>query len=184
MIMADVFSIVFTILGVLLALPAWWLVTRALVPTHLARVETKLTTRPIACFGIGAGVAFGVIVCLLVLGQAPAQLIKVLAFLAGCAAIGYGLAGAGALATFIGNRLPSKTDLDQPWRATLRGGIALELSFLIPLLGWFVLLPGSVILGVGAMTWAWFGAKAPKATHPEVAAPTATTPSATAGAGI
>ncbi len=173
MIMADVFTIVFIILGILLSLPAFWLVTRALFPEQEIRIGAKLRERPVASFFTGAGVGLGIIVVLLILGSAPVQPIKVLAFLGGCAAIGYGLMGAGAIATIIGNRLPSAADQDQPWRPTMRGGIALELSFLIPFLGWFLLLPGSILLGAGANTLAIFAARSRKPVHPEVASPVA-----------
>jgi len=54
------------------------------------------------------------------------------------------------LVTGIGKRLATPIDSEQPWRATLRGGIVLELSFLLPILGWFVILPISVTIGCGA----------------------------------
>jgi hypothetical protein len=41
-------------------------------------------------------------------------------------------------------------DSQQPWRATLRGGVALGLASLLPILGWFVILPAAVIIGGGA----------------------------------
>ena len=37
-----------------------------------------------------------------------------------------------------------------PWRSTLRGGVVLELTYLLPFLGWFVILPASIIIGSGA----------------------------------
>jgi hypothetical protein len=58
--------------------------------------------------------------------------------------------GVAGLATTIGRRLPSPTDQLSPWRATLRGGIALELTYLLPFLGWFIVLPAATIIGTGA----------------------------------
>jgi hypothetical protein len=58
--------------------------------------------------------------------------------------------GIAGLATVIGGRLPSPTDADRPWNATIRGGVVLELAFLVPVVGWFFLLPLSLILGAGA----------------------------------
>ena len=52
----------------------------------------------------------------------------------------------------IGERLASPADAARPWKATLRGGIVLELSYLLPVLGWFVILPLSIIIGCGAAT--------------------------------
>jgi hypothetical protein len=57
------------------------------------------------------------------------------------------------LVTVVGERLTEPSgDVDsrQPWRATLRGGVALGLASLLPILGWFVILPAAVIIGCGA----------------------------------
>jgi hypothetical protein len=59
--------------------------------------------------------------------------------------------GVSGLVTAIGRRLPSPLDEQSPWRATLRGGVALELTYLLPILGWFVVLPASIVIGTGAI---------------------------------
>jgi hypothetical protein len=58
--------------------------------------------------------------------------------------------GVSGLATSIGRRLSSPLDEQRPWRSTLRGGLVLELTYLLPFLGWFVILPASIIIGSGA----------------------------------
>jgi len=58
--------------------------------------------------------------------------------------------GVSGLATSIGRRLASPLDEQNAWRSTLRGGVVLELAYLLPLLGWFVILPASIIIGSGA----------------------------------
>jgi hypothetical protein len=64
--------------------------------------------------------------------------------------------GVAGLVTCIGERLPSPLDIGQPWRATLRGGVILELAYLLPILGWFGLLPLSMTIGCGASVIALF----------------------------
>ena len=49
--------------------------------------------------------------------------------------------GTSGFVTHIGRRLESPADAGRPWRATVRGGVALELACLIPVLGWFGILP-------------------------------------------
>jgi hypothetical protein len=56
----------------------------------------------------------------------------------------------------IGERLASSIDIGQPWRATLRGGVAMELAYLLPILGWFVILPVTMTIGCGASLIALF----------------------------
>ena len=48
-----------------------------------------------------------------------------------------------------------------PWRATVRGGVALELMFLVPVVGWVVLFPLAVVIGSGATTLTFLG-RAPR----------------------
>ena len=59
-----------------------------------------------------------------------------------------GIAGAAALAFRIGNGMPSQLDRTDPWRRTLRGSSVLALTFLLPIIGWFVWMP--VVLSFGA----------------------------------
>jgi cobalamin synthase len=54
------------------------------------------------------------------------------------------------LATCIGERLASPTDTGRAWQATLRGSIVLVLTYLLPILGWFVIIPASFIVGSGS----------------------------------
>jgi hypothetical protein len=67
-----------------------------------------------------------------------------------CLYVLHASAGVSGFATCIGRRLRSPADDARPWRATLRGGIVLELSYLLPVAGWFVILPISTIIGSGA----------------------------------
>jgi hypothetical protein len=57
--------------------------------------------------------------------------------------------GSAGLAARIGAGLRSHTDDTQPWRSVLRGSTILSLTFLTPILGWFVLLPWTLVSGLG-----------------------------------
>jgi len=61
------------------------------------------------------------------------------------------LLGAAGLALRVGQGLPSARDEAEPWRRVLRGGIVLGLTFVMPFLGTFVLMPFAFIAGFGAM---------------------------------
>ena len=60
------------------------------------------------------------------------------------------LLGSAGLARHIGMRLPSGRDATEPWRPVLRGGIVLSICFVLPGIGWFVVLPYALITGFGA----------------------------------
>lgn len=64
----------------------------------------------------------------------------------------YSNIGTAGLATLLGRKLPSPVDRERPWKGTLRGGTVLVLSFVFPVLGWFCIMPISLIAGAGAIT--------------------------------
>jgi hypothetical protein len=149
MLMADTMAIFFVILGLLLAFPGLWLLCRGLWPRAVngaAAISRKGLIKP---FFAGLPVTAGMIFAAAVLGNsgsagkiAAGAMICLYLMIANC-----GVAG---LVTAIGERLASPVDAQQPWRATARGGVALSLSCLLPILGWFVIFPVSVIVGCGA----------------------------------
>jgi hypothetical protein len=59
------------------------------------------------------------------------------------------LFGSSGLALRVGAGLSSPADGDQPWRRTLRGGVVLGGTFLLPFAGWFVVLPVALVSGFG-----------------------------------
>lgn len=60
-----------------------------------------------------------------------------------------GLFGSAGLARRIGRGLPTPADEAQPWRAVLRGGIVLSLTFLLPVIGQVLLIPLTIATGAG-----------------------------------
>ena len=150
MIMADVFTWFLIIIGILLVLNAHWLAAFALFPKVVTASREKYAQRPIAATFLGLAILLPVIivgsilinvlkhplVAVIVIGlwMIPA----VLAFL-----------GSAGLAARIGAGLRSPHDDTQPWRSVMRGSTVLSLTFLTPILGWFVLLPWTLVSGLG-----------------------------------
>lgn len=169
MLMADTMAIFFVVLGFLLALPGLWLVCRALWPGLVERSRERCESRPIVSFLVGAGLTIGVVLASAVASKVAGGAGKVASFAISSVFSMFAHAGVAGLASHLGRRLPSPVDAGRPWRETLRGGIALELSYLVPILGWFVILPVSVVLGAGAATLALVAPrrKAPVAAAPE-----------------
>ncbi|MCI0340513.1 MAG: hypothetical protein L0216_05095 [Planctomycetales bacterium] len=149
MIMSDVFAILFLHLGVMIVLPGLWLTARAAFPRWSAGSEAAMREMPVRTAGLGLllGAAW--------FGLSIAAGASALPFLAGLGLTTfflYALSGLSGVVTHLGNRLPSPADRDRPWKATLRGGIALELTFALPLVGWFIILPLALASGVGGGT--------------------------------
>jgi hypothetical protein len=84
------------------------------------------------------------------LGATSVAPLVTLAVLLGAASFGFALYGVGGLTKEIGRKLPSAVDWDSPWRAHLRGSVILATSFLVPILGWFLVLPIAIVTGAGA----------------------------------
>ena len=150
MLMADTMSIFFVIVGVLLAFAGLWLLCRGLWPEAVEAAAQRCAKRIWPYFLAGIPLTLVMIIltrALFLLGPVG----KLLAVAVVCCYMLQAHTGVSGLVTAIGRRLPSPLDQHSPWRATLRGGIALELTYLLPILGWFIVLPASIIIGTGAV---------------------------------
>ena len=152
MLMADTLAIFFVILGLLSAFPGLWLLCRGLWPNMVASSADRCRNGLIKPILVGAPLSAAVIVFAIVFAKFPGGLGAIVSAAIICAFAMVANAGVAGFATCIGERLASPVDAARPWKATLRGGIVLELSYLLPVLGWFVILPLSIIIGCGAAT--------------------------------
>ena len=159
MLMADTMAIFFVILGLLLALPSLWLLCYSLWPNAALVASTKTKRSIFKPFLIGLPVT----AVMLLIAAAMKNLLAGLGNIGAGALVSmyivYAGTGVAGLATTIGQRLKSPSDAEQPWRATLRGSIILALTYILPVLGWFVILPASIIIGAGAVTMSIFNLK-------------------------
>lgn len=150
MLMADTLAIFLVVLGFLLALPGLWLLCAGLWPSAVAR--TTDDCRAGLLFPFLVGIPISVLAFFAAAfasnGLGPASGFVSIAIV--CFYVLFASVGIAGLTTSIGSRLPSPADIERPWQATIRGSIVLELAFLLPLLGWFVLLPSALIIGSGA----------------------------------
>jgi len=171
MLMADVLSIFLVVVGLLLALQGLWLLCRSLWPVPVQAAGQIARRRWGKCLVVGVPITLGMILLTVVLAKFAAGAGgQVAAFGVVCAYIFYASAGVAGLSDLVGQGLPSPSDRDRPWLAGIRGGVALELAFLLPILGWFILLPLALILGCGAFTLA-LRQKAPSASATPLTSP-------------
>jgi hypothetical protein len=156
MLMADTMAIFFVVLGFLLAFPGLWLLCRGLWPDRVTASAARCDRGLIKPFLAGLPITFLSGVAAIALNNGAGVPGKIAAIMLFCAYLIHAHTGVAGLATCIGERLKSPADRERPWRATLRGGIALELSYLLPVLGWFIILPASFIIGSGAAALSTF----------------------------
>jgi hypothetical protein len=152
MLMADTMAIFFVILGLLLAFPGLWVLCRGLWPRAVAKAAAVCGKGLIKPFLAGLPLTAVMIFTAAVLGNlGPVGKMAVVAMV--CLYLMIANCGVAGLVTVVGERLAGPSvniDSQQPWRATLRGGVVLGLASLLPILGWFVILPVAVIIGCGA----------------------------------
>jgi hypothetical protein len=154
-IMSDILFWFFVILGVYLTLIAHWVCAHALFPRVVDHARATYGRRPIAATLLGlvnaAPTFFLAVAATHVL---PHPVIHIAAVVLLMVAGLLCLLGSAGLASRIGAGLSSPADATQPWIMVLRGGAFLGLVFLMPLLGWFMLLPWTLISGLGAAVMA------------------------------
>jgi hypothetical protein len=152
MLMADTMAIFFVILGLLLAFPGLWVLCRGLWPRTVAKAAAVCGNGLLKPFLAGLPLTAVMIFAAAALGNiGPAGKIAAAATI--CLYLVIANCGVAGLVTVVGERLAGPSgnlDSQQPWRATLRGGVALGLASLLPILGWFVILPAAMIIGCGA----------------------------------
>jgi hypothetical protein len=151
--LADVFTVVLSVAGVLAVFVGWWLAITGLFPRLVEGCADRLGTAPLKCFLVGLAGAVPLILGVAVLGKIstnPAAkllsgaLLIVLLLLA--------LAGTAGLALRIGRGLPAASDRGEAWRCVRRGGIVLAITY-----GTIVLLPLTLLAGLGAVVLAGIG---------------------------
>jgi hypothetical protein len=150
MIMADVLKILLLIVGTLAVYIGYWLAAQSLFPAMVERSREQYRARPVGITLLGFVVLVPLLLIGLFLGKAGHPLPKLLGLCCSVPPLVLGLVGAAGLAQLIGLGLPSSLDEQQPWRRTSRGGIVLCLTFLLPVFGWFILMPWAVVSGLGA----------------------------------
>ena len=168
--LADVFTYVFLILGFLIAYVSYWLLAAALFPRMVERSAAQLGRAPVKTTLLGAALLVPLMtICL----RGPNGKLKV---------IGIGLAlflmlaalfGSAGLALRVGQGMASARDDRQPWRRVLRGGIVLALTFVMPAVGWFIVMPFALLSGFGAFVLMLFHREPkiqPQVQHSPVAA--------------
>src|SRR5262245_58087145 len=152
MLTAHTMPILVVILGQLSAPAGLWVLCRGPAPRAVAKAAAVCGEGLIKPFLAGLPGAAVMIFAAAVLGNfGPAG--KIAAVATVCLYLMIANCGVAGLVTVVGERMAGPSGNigpQQPWRATLRGGVALGLASLLPILGWFVILPVAMIIGCGA----------------------------------
>ncbi len=149
MIMADVLKIFLIVVGILIIYVSYWLLAQALFPRVVERAS-QLYSKPVKISLIGLLTAPLPFFLGALMSKLPNPALRVIGLTFMIVPAMLGLVGSAGLTLRIGAGLPSPADIAQPWLRVLRGGVLLACSFLLPVVGWFVLPIWALVSGLGA----------------------------------
>jgi hypothetical protein len=155
--MADVSAIFGVLLMLAIVFPGLLFTAWLLFPQRVSLAETVLRVAKWRALGTGVLALAIVLVPALVLLNAPGSVGQFLGwvFIAGALALAsVGAAGLGLLLGAQLNIIGGGTM--NPLRAFLGGAVALELAAAFPVIGWFLIIPGATLFGLGAAVLALF----------------------------
>ena len=161
---ANVLLWVFATIAFYFVFLSHWLVAVSLFPEYVTKCQQQYD-RPVVTTLVGLLFTVVPITVGLVIANVAPPALKWVGVLIATGPVITGLLGTAGLARRVGCGMPSPVDELQPWRRVLRGGTALALTFLLPLLGQLIVIPLVLSSGVGASVFTWFTRK-PAATPP------------------
>lgn len=150
MIMADVFKILFLVLGALICTVSYWLMFSALFAPTVARAQQVLAARPWRTFFSGALTGAPLILLGIVMASNGAGPVKLLGVTLLMALVTAALFGSTGLVWMVGRGLGNPQIPAHNGALVFRGGSVVSIACVFPLVGWFLVLPAVLIVGFGA----------------------------------
>jgi hypothetical protein len=151
--MADVYTVTFTLIGILLSLPALLVAINLLMPDVTRRAQTRLEQTPGRSFVLGAPVTAAFTLWIAVISQLPG-IGQATAVISAILFMGLGTIGGAGLARLLGERLRPLANPHSELTNLVRGAVVYELAALVPIVGWFLFIPLAGITAVGAAAFA------------------------------
>lgn len=150
MLLADTMAIFLIVVGLMLAFPGLWLLCRGLWPRAVNTAALTCGKSLYKPFLVGVPITLATVILVSASRSMPGPLGTIWVGAIICLYVMQASVGVAGLATCIGERLASPVDAGRAWRATMRGSIVLILAYLLPIVGWFVIIPASFIVGSGS----------------------------------
>jgi hypothetical protein len=145
---AIVYAYFFLHVGAIVVSAAYFVIGSVLAPQVTRRARIRFARRPWLPVVLGLAVSGPWVATSLVLLAAPSAAAKFAGAVAGCLWVLLGLLGGAALAQHFG--APGSAGPVR-WNETMRGGLLIGLTWILPLVGWLGMLPLTISAGVGCM---------------------------------
>jgi hypothetical protein len=144
---ATVWFWVFIHLGIIIVVSAYYTLSAALVPQLTERARIRFARRPWAPALIGLAVSLPWVFSSIVLMNLPLGPVKLAGATLGSLWILLSLIGGAAIAQHVGQGgLGSES-----WIRGMRGGLFITLTWVLPLVGWLIMLPLTLATGIGCL---------------------------------
>lgn len=147
---AVVYTILFLHIGVILVVTAYFGLGAALIPRITQRARIRFGRRPWLPMLIGVAISLPWVVASLVLLNLDAAAIKFAGAAIGCLWILLGLIGGAGIAQHVGSGGTAGAG-PVTWVQTVRGALFISLTWVLPLVGWLVMLPLTLAAGIGCL---------------------------------
>ncbi len=159
---AVVYAWLFIHIGVILVVTSYYTLGAALAPDLTSRARRQFAARPWLPIVIGLVISVPwVLAAIVLLQQAPAGA-KFVGAVLGCLWILLGLIGGAGIAQHVGGG--DITAGRATWVQTFRGGLFISLTWVLPLVGWLVILPLTMSAGIGCLVLGIFFGRTDKTT--------------------
>ena len=144
----------------MLIFQAYWLAGAGLFPRLVGQARDRYK-KPISTTLIGLAVVVPTFfIGIFWLANKDNNIVKIIGIVIGIVPLMLGAIGSAGLCQLIGLGLPAPGDQSQNWRRVWRGGWVLNFCYLLPFIGWFVILPWGIISGCGAFVTSLSGSNA------------------------
>lgn len=144
---ATVYTWLLIHLGVILVVSAYYAASAAMAPRLTERAWLRFARRPWLPALIGIGVSLPWVVASLILMNLPMGGAKFAGATLGLLWILCGLVGGAAIAQHVGQG----SGTSEAWVRSVRGGLFITLTWVLPLVGWLIMIPLTLASGVGCL---------------------------------
>lgn len=145
---AAVQTFLFLHIGVILVVTAYFTLGAALAPNLTERARIRFARRPWLPLIAGLLVSVPWVVLALVLLNLDSAALKFAGAFLGCVWVLLGLIGGAGIAQHVGRGTAAETPA---WVQTVRGGLFISLTWILPLVGWLGMLPLTLATGIGCL---------------------------------
>ena len=152
--MADVYTYTFIIIGILLSWPALLLALNFLLPAATTRIQIRMAQSPRRAFLVGLPVTAVFILLITTAIGAGSGLIQGFGYLLVGLLLALWLLGGAGITRLMGQRMGALSNQSELYNLT-RGTAVFVLASLCPIIGWFLFLPITTVLVIGAAALSW-----------------------------